>query len=197
LFSLPELFLADEIFSTNLVVISLESFDVILGMDWLTQYRAVISCFWKTVSLQAPSGREVVLLGSTPKYTLSLLSQLLPNHRTRNSGILFSMMVESEAALRVQDIHVVCDYADVFPAELPGILLEHDVAFEIKLVSGTQPIHKAPYRMAPKKQVELKRQLDDLLAKGFIRPSRSPWAFPVLFVEKKDKTRGYVWIIVL
>jgi hypothetical protein len=52
-----------------------------------------------------------------------------------------------------------------------------------------QPIHKAPYRMAPKEQVELKRQLDDLLAKGFIRPSRSPWSFSVLFVEKKDKIK--------
>jgi hypothetical protein len=96
--------LADEIFSANLVVVSLESFDVILGMDWLTQYRIVISCFWKTVSLQAPSGREVVFLGSSPKYTLSLLSQLLSDRRTRKSGILFSMMVESEAALRVQEI---------------------------------------------------------------------------------------------
>jgi hypothetical protein len=43
--------------------------------------------------------------------------------------------------------------------------------------------------MAPKEQVELKRQLDDMLAKGFIRPSRSPWASPVLFVEKKDKSK--------
>jgi hypothetical protein len=68
-------------------------------------------------------------LGSTPKYTLSLLSQLLPNHRTRKSEIIFSMMVESEAALRVQDIHVVCDYADVFPAELPGIPPGHDAAY--------------------------------------------------------------------
>jgi hypothetical protein len=82
----------------------------------------------------------------------------------------------------------VCDYADVFPVELPGIPSERDAAFEIKLISGTHPIHKAPYRMAPKEQVELKQKLDDLLAKGFIRPSRSPWAFPVLFVEKKDKS---------
>jgi hypothetical protein len=66
------------------------------------------------------------------------------------------MVVESEAALRVQDICVVCDYANVFPAKLPGILPERDAAFEIKLVLGTQPIHKAPYRMAPKEQVELK-----------------------------------------
>jgi hypothetical protein len=89
----------------------------------------------------------------------------------------------------VQDIRVACDYADVFPAELLGIPPEHDAAFEIKLIPGTQSIHKAPYRMAPKEQVELKQQLGDLLAKGFIRPSRSPWAFLVLFVEKKDKSK--------
>jgi hypothetical protein len=128
--------LADEVFSANLVVISLGSFDVILGMDWLTQYHAVISCFWKTMSLQALSGREVVFLGSSPKFTLSLLTQLLSDRRSRKSGIFFSM-VESGTALRVQDIRVVCDYADVFPAELPGIPPERDVAFEIKLISGT------------------------------------------------------------
>jgi hypothetical protein len=99
------------------------------------------------------------------------------------------MMVKSEAALRVQDIRVVCDYADVFPAELQSIPPERDAAFEIKLILGTQPIHKASYWMAPKEQVELKRQLDDLLAKGFIRPSRSPWAFSILFVEKKHKSK--------
>jgi hypothetical protein len=181
--------LADMVFSTNLVVISLGAFDVIFGMDWLSQYRAVISCFWKTVLLQALSGREVVFLGSSPKFTLSLLAQLLPDRRSRKLGIFFSMVVEGEAALRVQDIRVVCDFVDVFPAELPGIPPERDAAFEIKLILGTQPIHKDLYQMAPKEQVELKRQLDDLLAKGFIRPSRSPWASPVLFVEKKDKSK--------
>jgi hypothetical protein len=57
------------------------------------------------------------------------------------------MVVEGEAALRVQDIRVVCDFADVFLAELPGIPPERDAAFEIKLIPGTQTIHKAPYRM--------------------------------------------------
>ena len=84
---------------------------------------------------------------------------------------------------------MVCDFADVFPAELLGIPPECNVAFEIKLILGMQPIHKASYQMAPKEQVELKWQLEDLLAKGFIRPSRSPWASPVLFVEKKDKSK--------
>jgi hypothetical protein len=128
--------LADE-FSTNLVVISLGAFDVILGMDWLSQYRTVISCFWKTVLLQASSGREVVFLGSSPKFTLSLLAQLLPDRRSRKSGIFFSMVVEGEAALRVRDICVVCDFADVFPVELPDIPPERDAAFEIKLIPGT------------------------------------------------------------
>jgi hypothetical protein len=76
---------------------------------------------------------------------LSLLSQLLLDRWSRKSGILFSMVVESEAALRVQDICVVCDFADMFPAKLLGIPPERDVAFEIKLIPGTQPIHKATY----------------------------------------------------
>jgi hypothetical protein len=91
--------LADDVFSANLVVISLGAFDVILGMDWLSQYHAVISCFWKTMLLQAPSGREVIFLVSSSKFTLSLLSQLLPDRRSRKSGILYSMVVEGEAAL--------------------------------------------------------------------------------------------------
>jgi len=67
------IFLADETFVANLVVNPLEPFDVILGMDWLSQYQAIISCSWKTVSLQAPSGREVIFQGSAMKYSLSLL----------------------------------------------------------------------------------------------------------------------------
>jgi hypothetical protein len=67
---------------------------------------------------------------------LSLLAQLLPDRRSRKSGIFFSMVVEGEAALRVQDIRVVCDFADVFLAELPGIPPERDAAFEIKLIPG-------------------------------------------------------------
>jgi hypothetical protein len=74
----------------------------------------------------------------------------------------------------VEDIRVVCHYPDMFSFELPGIPPTRGVSFEIKLISGTMPIHKSPYRMALKEQLELKKQLDDLLAKGFIRPSKSP-----------------------
>jgi hypothetical protein len=84
---------------------------------------------------------------------------------------------------------VVCHYPDVFPSELPSIPPMRGASFEIKLIPSTMPIHKSPYRMAPKVQLELKKQLHDLLAKGFIRPSKSPWAFLVLFVEKKDGSK--------
>jgi hypothetical protein len=89
----------------------------------------------------------------------------------------------------VDDIRVVCHYPDVFPFELLGIPPMWGASFEITLIPGTMPIHKSPYRMAAKEQLELKKQLDDLLAKGFIRPSKSPWAFPVLFMEKKDGSK--------
>jgi hypothetical protein len=142
------------------------------------------------MSLQAPSGREVIFVGSTLKYSLALLYQLFPNRWMRKSGIIFAMMDNGEAPFpRVEDIHVVCHYPDVFPSELPGILPTRGVSFEIKLIPGTMPIHKSPYQMAPKEQLELKKQLDDLFANGFIRPSKSPWAFPVLFVEKMDGSK--------
>jgi hypothetical protein len=96
--------LADEGFVANLVVIPLKSFDVILGMDWLSQYRVVISCFWKTVSLQAPLGRQVIFVGSAMKYSLALLCLLFPDRWTRKSRILFSMVDSSEVPLQVEDI---------------------------------------------------------------------------------------------
>jgi hypothetical protein len=143
----------------------------------------------KIISLHAPSGRDVIFVGGAMKYSLALLYHLFPDRRTRKSGILFSMVQDGDTMLRVKDIRVVSNYPDVFSLELPGIPPTRNAAFEIKLVPGTQSIYKIPYRMAPEEQVELKRQLEDLLAKGFIRPSMSPWAFLVLFVEQKDGSK--------
>ncbi|XP_074267457.1 uncharacterized protein LOC141590795 [Silene latifolia] len=83
-----------------------------------------------------------------------------------------------------------CGYADVFPDELPGIPPERDVEFAIDLVPGTGPIAKAPYRMAPIELQELKKQLDEMIEKGFIRPSASPWGAPVLINDLFDQLRG-------
>ncbi len=80
------------------------------------------------------------------------------------------------------------EFIDVFPEELPGLPPEREIDFGIDLLPGTEPISIPPYRMAPAELRELKEQLKDLLEKGFIRPSVSPWGAPVLFVRKKDGT---------
>jgi hypothetical protein len=81
---------------------------------------------------------------------------------------------------------VVCDYPDVFPDDLPGMPPDRNIEFVIELQPGTTPISKRAYRMPPKELAELKTQLHELLDKGFIRPSSSPWGCPALFVKKKD-----------
>jgi hypothetical protein len=90
--------------------------------------------------------------------------------------------------MKLEDVEIVREYKDVFPDELPGLPPEREIDFSIELIPGTAPISQAPYRMAPAELKELKTQLQELLDKGFIRPSVSPWGAPVLFVKKKDGT---------
>ena len=83
---------------------------------------------------------------------------------------------------------VVCEYKDVFSDELPGLPPQRVVDFSIELHPSTSPISMNPHRMAPIELQGLRVQLQELLDKGFIRPSTSPWGTPVLFAKKKDKT---------
>jgi hypothetical protein len=92
-------------------------------------------------------------------------------------------------AIALEDIRVVQDFPDVFPKELPGMPPDRDIKFLIELLPGTPLISKRPYRMLVNELVELKKQIAELQAKGFIRPSSSPWGAPVLFVQKKDGTQ--------
>jgi hypothetical protein len=89
----------------------------------------------------------------------------------------------------LEEILMVQEYPDVFPEELSGMPPNRDIEFLIDLLPGTPPISKRPYRMLVNELVELKKQLAELQAKGFIRPSSSHWGAPVLFVEKKDGTQ--------
>jgi hypothetical protein len=90
--------------------------------------------------------------------------------------------------LEIQDISVVCEFPDVFSEDLPGLPPERDVEFVIELKPGTAPISRRSYQMPPNELAELKTQLKDLLEKGFIRPSSSPWGCLTIFVKKKDQT---------
>ena len=85
------------------------------------------------------------------------------------------------------DIPIVYEFLDVFSDELPGLPPDRDVEFRIELVLGTTPISWRPYMMPPNELAKLKIQLQELLDKGLIWPSSSPWGWPTLFVKKKDK----------
>jgi hypothetical protein len=113
--------------------------------------------------MSAPDGQEVTVSASEP------------------SGFLCQM-----EARPTDGIRVVSEFSDVFPDDLPGMPPDRDIEFSINLLPGTAPIAKRPYRMAPVEHEEVKKTIDELLAKGYIRRSFSPWAFPVLLVEKKD-----------
>ncbi|KAA0051967.1 pol protein [Cucumis melo var. makuwa] len=101
-------------------------------------------------------------------------------------SILASIVDTREVDVSLSSEPVVRDYPDVFPEELPGLPPHREIEFAIELEPGTVPISRAPYRMALTELKELKVQLQELLDKGFIRPSVSPWGAPVLFVKKKD-----------
>jgi hypothetical protein len=95
----------------------------------------------------------------------------------------YSVVVEE-----LVNIPVLQEFLDVFPEELQGLPPEHDVEFSIELKPETAPVSRTSYRMSPNELAELKTQLQDLLEKGFIRPSSSPWGCPAIFVKKKDQT---------
>jgi hypothetical protein len=90
----------------------------------------------------------------------------------------------------LEHIRIVCEYPDIFPEELPGMSPNRDIEFSIELLPRTAPISKRAYRMDVKDLIELKKQIEELLEKGFICPSSSPWGALVLFVNKKDGSRG-------
>ena len=86
----------------------------------------------------------------------------------------------------IESVSIVREFLDVFPVDLPGMPPDRDIDFCIDLEPSTRPISIPPYRMSPAELRELKAQLTELLGKGFIRPSASPWDAPILFVKKKD-----------
>ena len=155
-------------FIANLIVIDSKGLDVILGMDWLSKNQGQINCAQRSISVTNGDGTQVVF------------------HSKIDSSHLCALQVEVTPTLEA--VPVVCEYADVFPEDLPGIPPDREVEFVIELVPGTAPISRRPYRMPPNELVELKKQLGELLDKGFIRPSSSPWGCPAIFVTKKDKT---------
>ncbi|KAI4321445.1 hypothetical protein MLD38_034825 [Melastoma candidum] len=175
----------------DLVVFQIREFDVILGMDWLMTCHAMVDCVRREILFKVPG--QPVCAYSGQEYQcdgIPLIAAMEAQRILRDGGEAFLAVVLNlkEELPSLQDISVVRDYEDVFPEELPGLPPSREVDFVIDVVPGTEPISRAPYRMGFAELRELKVQLQELLDKGFIRPSVSPWGAPVLFVKKKDGT---------
>nr|ABA94837.1 retrotransposon protein, putative, Ty3-gypsy subclass [Oryza sativa Japonica Group] len=146
--------------------------DVVMGMDWLAKHKGQIDCAEKSITLQGPGGKQVRFTSNTP---------------TASRSILTCLQVTT-----LQSVPIVCEYPDVFPEELTSMPPDREIEFAIELALGTAPIAKRPYRMAANELAEVKRQIEELESKGYVRPSSSPWGAPVLLVKKKDGSERMV-----
>jgi hypothetical protein len=154
-------------FWTIPIVLEESSIDLILGMNWLKQWKAVTHCARGNVELSSPDGdRFEVTVSPTPSTQPAIY------------------LVNSK--FMVGHIWIVKEFPDVFLEELPRMPPDRDVEFVIDLLPGTIPILKRSYQMSVDELKKLKKQLKELQESGYIRPSSSPWGAPVLFVQKKD-----------
>ncbi|GKB02711.1 hypothetical protein Tco_0830800, partial [Tanacetum coccineum] len=143
--------------------IELGTFDVIIGMDWLVKHDAVIVCSEKVVCI--PYGNKTLIVeGDKGVSRLKIISCIKARKYVEQGCHLFLAHVTEKKSKekRMEDVHVICDFPEVFPEALPGL----------------PPVARTPYRLAACEMKELSVQLQELLEKGFIRPSSSPWGAP-------------------
>ncbi|GKD05931.1 putative reverse transcriptase domain-containing protein [Tanacetum coccineum] len=141
--------------------IELGTFDVIIGMDWLVKHDAVI-VYGKKVVRISYGDKMLIVEGDNGRSRLKIISCIKARKYVEQGCHLFLAHVTKKKSKEKQ-------MEDV-PIILPG----------------AAPVVLAPYRLAPSEMKELSVQLQELLEKGFIHPSSSPWGAPVLFVKKKD-----------
>ncbi|WRX26676.1 Reverse transcriptase domain - like 10 [Theobroma cacao] len=180
----------EEEFRGDLIPLEILDFDLILGMDWLTAHRVNVDYFRKEVILQNSERAEIVFAGERRILPSCVISAIKASKLVQKGypAYLAHVIDASNGEPKLEDIPIVSEFSDVFLDELPRLSPYRELEFPIDLLLGTAPISIPPYRMASAELKELKVQLQDLVDKGFIRPSISPWGAPVLFVKKKDGT---------
>nr|GEX57445.1 putative reverse transcriptase domain-containing protein [Tanacetum cinerariifolium] len=180
-------------FNIDLMLVELSSFDVIIGMDWLKTYHAVIMCDKKIIRVLF--GNETLIIrcdGSNNGNQLNIISctktqkYLLKGYHVFLANITTKMIKDKSGEKRLEDVPIVRDFLEVFLEDLSGLPPTRQVEFQIDLIPGDAPVARAPYRLAPSEMKELSDELQELSNKGFIRLSSSPWGALVLFVKKKD-----------
>ncbi|GJZ06259.1 putative reverse transcriptase domain-containing protein [Tanacetum coccineum] len=156
------------VFDINLIPFGSGSFDVIIGMDWLSDHRAEIICHEKVVRIPLLDGKVLKVLGEKLKEKVRKLISAKAKEKKH------------------EEIVVVKDFPEVFPDDLSGLPPVREIEFRIELIPRAMPVAKSPYRLPPSELEELVGKLKELQDTSFIRPSSSPWGALVLFVKKKD-----------
>nr|GEX23696.1 putative reverse transcriptase domain-containing protein [Tanacetum cinerariifolium] len=158
-----------------------------LNLDWLVKYDAVIVCGKKVIRI--PYRNEMLIVESDKGVSrLKVISCIKAHKYVKRGCHLFLPHVTERKSKekRMENVPVIHDFPEVFPEELPGLPPPRQVEFQIDLVPGAALVARAPYRLTPSEMKELSVQLQELLKKGFIHLSSSPWGASVLFVKKKD-----------
>jgi hypothetical protein len=161
-------------FVTNLIVLESNGINIIHGMDWWSKHKVLINCAKKSIKLTTPDGKELEFVAET------VLTA---------KGVANCAKVNQLDASRGSEVRVVNEFPDVFPEELPSMPPDRDIKCVIELKPRTTLIYKTPFRMTTLELVELKEHIKELLDKGSILPSSSPWGAPVIFVPKKEGTQ--------
>ncbi|GKE45432.1 putative reverse transcriptase domain-containing protein [Tanacetum coccineum] len=144
------------VFDIDLIPFGHGSFDVIIGMDWLSNYKAEIIYHEKVVRIPLRDSKVLRVVGERPEEKARLL--------------MSAKAIENKH----KEVVVVRYFPEVFSDDLSGLPPIQEVEFRIELTPEVTPVAKSPYRLAPSELEELSRQLKELQDKGFIRPSSSP-----------------------
>ncbi|GJV15522.1 putative reverse transcriptase domain-containing protein [Tanacetum coccineum] len=174
-------------FNIDLMPVPLCSFDIVIGMDWLTKYHGVIICDEKIV--RVPFEREMLIFQGNgnnqgEESRMNIIScTKAQEYLLKGCDVFLAYITTKETndkleGKRLEDVPVVRDFPEVFHEDLLGIPPAQQVEFQIDLVPGVAPVAQAPYRLAPSEMKEPAKQLQELSDKGFIRPSSSPWGAP-------------------
>ena len=177
-------------FPADLIELGIHDFDIVLGMDWLSKHRATLDFYKKEVRLVRPKEPGVIFWGIRREIAPSLINAMTASKMLRKGcqGYLAFLVDRRQEGTWLEDIPIFKEFPDIFPDDISSLPPDREVEFTIDLIPRTEPISIPPYRMSPAELRELKAQLEELLSKGFIRPSISPWGAPILFVKKKDRS---------
>ncbi|XP_075087797.1 uncharacterized protein LOC142169785 [Nicotiana tabacum] len=157
---------------SDLLLLDMVDFEVIVGMDWLSLYHVIPDCHAKTVTLAMPELPILEWRGSFVGTSNLVISILKARHMVEKGCLAYFAFVRDTTVETpsLDLVPVVREFSNVFPTHLPGMLSDCDINFGIDLVSGTKPISDSPYCMAPKDLRELNKQLQTFLERGSSDP---------------------------